>query len=235
VAVVDVMMPEVDGIELARRIKADPALGSAAIIFVSSVGSRRAFGKRLQGLDQCQWLMKPVPRSTLHNALTKALASDAVDAQPAPGHRAGRAINEERIATPLKMPGNRRLKALIAEDNPINQKVARLQLHKLGLDADLVANGREAVEAVLRLPYDVVLMDCQMPERDGYEATKEIRRREGTGAHTRIIAMTAHALEGDKDKCLEAGMDAYVSKPVNVGALARLLAEMLGARASPQD
>jgi signal transduction histidine kinase/CheY-like chemotaxis protein len=214
----DVMMPEMDGVELARLIKSDPALAAATITLVSSAGPRNEFKERLQGLEIAAWLMKPVRASSLYNSFTNALADTRVAAT------AARGAGEPLAGFAARLPAYR---VLLAEDNPINQKVARLLLKKLGLEVDLAANGREAVEAVMRLPYDVVLMDCQMPEMDGYDATREIRRREAGASHIMIVALTANALSGDREKCRAAGMDGYVSKPVTLEALHRALAEVL--------
>jgi two-component system sensor histidine kinase/response regulator len=124
---------------------------------------------------------------------------------------------------------------LVAEDNPVNQLVAVRILEKLGYRADVAANGSEAVDALMRIDYAAVLMDCQMPEMDGFEATREIRRRQGTRRRTPVIAMTAAAAREDRDRCVEADMDDYVSKPVRTEELGRVLAQWLPADAPLGD
>ena len=230
IALIYAMIRDVDCIELARRIKAEPSRAKSAIIIVSSVGSKNDFSARLQGLDLADWLMKPVRHQALYDCLVKALSTLP---KAAPQGIETRLDRQGRAsATSTARPGrplSRRLRALIVEDNPINQKVASLQLKKLKVDVTTVNDGSQAIEAVSRFPYDVVFMDCQMPEMDGYDATREIRRREGSMRHTRIVAMTAHALQGDRQKCLDAGMDGYISKPVKLEALQEVLAQIADA------
>lgn len=221
-ALLDVMMPGLDGIEMARRMKAEPALAQIPVIFVSSVGMRADFAPRLSGLDIAGWLMKPIPQSSLYNELIRVLTASENGGETSEQLSRPEAPPMSHFTLPPGVDGH----VLLAEDNPINQKVAKLQLAKLGLHVDAVDNGREAVEAALRQHYDLIFMDCQMPELDGYEATRELRQREPAGMHSKVIAMTAHALPGDREKCLAAGMDSYISKPVTLEALAAALTEL---------
>jgi CheY-like chemotaxis protein len=128
------------------------------------------------------------------------------------------------------VPAGHTIRVLIAEDNAVNQRVAVYMLKKLGLRADVAADGREAVQLFEMLPYDLILMDCQMPEMDGYEASREIRRREPAGHHTVIIAMTAEAMAGAREDCLAAGMDDYIAKPVRLENLSVIVNKCLQAK-----
>jgi signal transduction histidine kinase/CheY-like chemotaxis protein len=223
-AILDLMMPEMDGFELARAIKATPDIARVPLVLLTSFGERRhsAVAKEV-GI--AAYLTKPVRQFQLFDCLT-TVVSNATEPEaqresvfPGSKRERRRAMQKERKVS------NKLI--LLAEDNIVNQKVAVRQLQKLGYRADAVANGFEALEALARISYDLVLMDCQMPEMDGYEATARIRRREGTKEHIPIVAMTAHALEGDRAKCLAAGMDDYISKPVKEEELERVLEQFL--------
>jgi CheY-like chemotaxis protein len=161
-------------------------------------------------------LTKPVKAAQLRTALC------AVIGKPA---GAGDEKTHDQVPSECNVDRQRPLRVLLAEDNPINQKVAVKMLAKLGHRADAVANGLEAVQALQQVPYDVILMDCQMPELDGYEATRRIRLREQEEHRkpVHIIAMTAHAMQGDRELCLAAGMDDYLAKPVRTNELQQAL------------
>ncbi len=219
VAIIDQRMPQMDGLELARRIQEQPALASTHVVLLQA---QRGINEAatLQRAGVMTLLTKPIRTSDFYNtlnALAEAPHAQAESSAPAPPS-AEMAVRAWRI--------------LVAEDNPVNQMVARHQLAKLGLEATFVDDGRQAVDAVINGSFDVVLMDCQMPVLDGYEATAEIRRREGPGRHVWIVAMTAHAMPEDRQKCLMAGMDDYLSKPVTTSLLRGALAALDG-RAKP--
>jgi signal transduction histidine kinase/CheY-like chemotaxis protein len=220
IAVLDRHMPGMDGLDLCRVIAADPALRRLRVIMLTSASSARSGTSE----NVSAYLTKPVRRSELLDALTAALAVGEVPAVAA-------ATPAPASASP--MVGT--VRVLVAEDNPVNQKVAAAMLKRLGYRVDVVANGWEAVDAVEHVPYAAVLMDCQMPEMNGYEATEEIRRREPPGHHIPIVALTASAIKGDEDRCLAAGMDAYVTKPVTVKALGAALSNLLEANGRASD
>jgi CheY-like chemotaxis protein len=206
-------MPEMDGMTLARAIKADPAIASTHLIILTSMGSMHSQEElRAAGVDA--YLVKPVKQSRLFDCLVTVLgraAAEHVFTKPAKDERPERA--------PPEMAHVNRARILLAEDNIVNQKVALAQLRGLGFTADAAANGHEVLSALKQVAYDIILMDCQMPEMDGYEAARAIRQAEKAGtapwkAPVHIIAMTANAMTGDREKCLAAGMDDYLSKPV---------------------
>ncbi len=212
-ALLDYQMPDMDGIALAHAIKADPALRDTALVMLTSV-DRHGHTDRLREIGLAAHLTKPVKQAPLYECLT------TVGPRP-PGAR------EQRKAADLRPPlraARRRLNVLLAEDNIVNQKVTQRMLERMGHAVEVAANGHEALACVQKARYDVILMDCHMPEVDGFEATRLIRESEHlTGADVPIIALTANAMEGDRETCLAAGMNDYVSKPVKFDILVSTL------------
>jgi two-component system, sensor histidine kinase and response regulator len=216
-AILDFMMPGMDGFELARTIKSEPALACVPMVLLTSFG-QRGDGAEAREAGIAAYLTKPVRQSQLFDCLANVISQSSRSAAPA--------VSRPTLVTKHTLAEGEPMSSkliLLAEDNIVNQKVAVRQLQKLGYRADTVANGREVLEALERIAYDLVLMDCQMPEMDGYEATAELRRTEGAAKHTPVVAMTAHALTGDREKCLAAGMDEYITKPVKSEELKRVL------------
>jgi PAS domain S-box-containing protein len=197
----DAMMPDVDGFTLARQIAADTRLSDAKVIMLTSLGASPARPLEADRTIASQ-LTKPVKQSDLLDAIVTAF-----------GGPAGPRPQDDDVRP--QRAGDRRLNILVAEDNPTNQALVRLLLEDQRHRVTLVPDGREAVGKSGEEPFDLILMDIQMPQMDGFEATAAIRQRErATGAHIPIVAMTAHAMAGDRERCLEEGMDAYVSKPL---------------------
>jgi two-component system sensor histidine kinase/response regulator len=221
VVILDLMMPGMNGFELAAAIKVDPHHLNLPFVMLTSAGNRgdSTIAKE-KGI--AAYLSKPLRQSSLFDCLASVVGKRLYPSS-IQGDQSTPLITKHSLAEAEFSEGL----ILIAEDNIVNQKVAIRQLRQLGYRADTVANGIEAVDAVKRIPYDLVLMDCQMPELDGYEATAQIRLNEGRMKHTPIVAMTANALEGDREKCIAAGMDDYVSKPVKREELARVTQRFL--------
>lgn len=216
--IVDFAMPEMDGAELARVIQSDPMLGGCPVVLLSSIG-RRGDAARLRQAGVAAYLLKPVRSSQLFDCLATVLGAAERKSAASAALVTKHSLAEDR---------KRRLRILVADDNPINQKVTGRILEKLGYRYDAVSNGKEVVDSLERVKYDLVLMDVQMPELDGFEATAAIRQREReTGGHVPIVAVTAHALKGDKERCVSAGMDDYISKPVQPDELIRVLERYL--------
>jgi CheY-like chemotaxis protein/HPt (histidine-containing phosphotransfer) domain-containing protein len=223
IAIIDYMMPGLDGEMLARAIKDDPALGDTVLVMLTSAG-HRGEAKRMADAGFEAYLVKPVRQSHLMSALSQAWGSKArkTEAKSAADRTRPASRSEQaHLSGTRKAHGDLRL--LMAEDNTINQKVALRMLANLGCRVDVAVNGKEAVRMAQIVSYDLILMDCQMPEMNGYEATEEIRRNEEAGRRVPIVAMTAHAMPGDKERCLESGMDDYVSKPLRQADLRRVI------------
>jgi PAS domain S-box-containing protein len=222
-AILDMKMPEMDGLALARAIKEDAALAGVRLVLLTSFG-QRGHGAEATRIGIAAYLTKPVDEADLYDCLVEVL-----DEARRPPHLVTRhSLREQRRAVAAHV--------LVAEDNEVNQKVAAKILERLGYGVELAENGKEALAACARRRYDAVLMDGQMPGMDGYEATRRIRQRETRGARrVPIIAMTASAMKGDREKCLEAGMDDYVSKPVTPESLEAVLRKWVGAPSAPAE
>src|SRR4051794_545620 len=218
-------MPDMEPLAFAREVHAREDVSGTSLIFLAA-NSRDVNQERLRESGVHAFVAKPVGQGELFDALTLALAHDAIPlsraaAQPFDARPAPEVVSAEQ---------RKSVRVLLAEDNFLNRKLTMSQLEKLGYVADSVGNGKEAVEAAARDSYDIILMDCQMPVMDGYEATMEIRRRDSKdGRKRRIIAMTANALEGDREKCLAAGMDDYLAKPTRHEDLEKALARAFAA------
>ncbi len=212
-AIIDQRMPDMDGMALAREIKATPAISDTRLILLVSLG-QRVNTEELQASGFADCCFKPVRQSSLFDCLARAMG----EAQVTLPRSLARRKSPSSVIQQLQ-----KARVLIAEDNAVNQLVALGQLKQLGYTADSVCNGRAALDALEHTNYDIILMDCQMPEVDGYEATRRIRARNAGFRQPYIIAMTAHAMTGDSEKCLAAGMNDYVSKPVVLETLAAAL------------
>jgi ammonium transporter, Amt family len=215
-ALIDMNMPGMDGLELAKAIKADPQLASMRLILLNPLINRVENTHSLTQRHFSAFVNKPVRYKQLHQCLLNVMRRS--DVAPSPS----------TIQTPTnEMNKGSGQRLLLVDDNLVNQQVGVRMLTTLGYQVDIAANGREAVEAITRTAYAGVFMDCQMPEMDGFEATREIRKRARITPHLPIIAMTATAMVGDREKCLEAGMNDFLSKPVKLEDLRRILEKWL--------
>jgi len=223
IAILDYYLPDMDGESLGRMIKDDPALRETLLVMLTSVG-QRGDAKRVSEVGFSAYLVKPVSPSQVLDTLSTVWGTwkEGISTMLITRHTLAELQTTKAVPVP-KQEKLIRARMLVVEDNIVNQRMAVRMLEKLDCRVDVAANGLEAVEMVERLKYDLVFMDCQMPEMDGYEATAEIRRREDASKHTLIIAMTAHTMQGDREKCLKAGMDDYIAKPIKKESLLELL------------
>ena len=201
--VTDAHMPDIDGFGLAETIREDPSLSEVRIVMLTSAG-QLGDAERCRKLGVTAYLSKPFDRLELRDVLLHILAGDPAEPQNRPWPTRH---SPQELQQPLSF--------LLAEDNTVNQRLIMRLLEKRGHSVVLAQNGREALEATQKQTFDMVLMDVQMPEMDGLEATRLIREKEkASGAHSLIIALTANAMQGDKERCLAGGMDGYIAKPV---------------------
>ena len=240
VGLLDLRMPDVDGEELARAIRADARLSGTLLVLLTSA-SERGLAARFTEAGFHGFLAKPFRASDLHDLLATiwsqratSLPNQLVTRHSIADARASEIVTPAAATSAAALPRSG-LRVLVAEDNPVNQKVAVRMLQKLACSVDVAANGVEAVDMATRFPYDVVFMDCHMPEMDGYAATRAIREALRAERRPTIIAMTANAMAGDRETCLAAGMDDYVTKPVRIDAVRAALANACPADAAAAD
>jgi PAS domain S-box-containing protein len=219
----DAHMPEMDGFTVAAAIRRTPEIADVTIMMLSSA-DEHIYAERLRTLRLAAYLTKPIKLSALRTAIVQLLEPSIAAESVAPPNREAAAATEGR---PLRV--------LLVEDTLINQRLAVALLAKRGHTTELAVNGKEALLALEQRQFDVVLMDVQMPEMNGFEATRRIRQREPAGVHIPIIAMTAHAMKGDRERCLESGMDAYVSKPIRADALWEAIERLVQAGSTAID
>ncbi len=221
-ALIDYSMPEMDGEELARRIKSDPLFAALPLIMLTSIAGLNEVA-RMEAAGYAGYLSKPIKQSQLFDCISTVVARVN---RPSAAEKAP--IVTEHSLDEMRERG--RVHVLVAEDNPVNQKVAARTLEKLGFRARIASNGAEALAALERERFDLVLMDCQMPEMDGFEATTRLRAAERASGAPRmaVVAMTANAMAGDREQCLAAGMDDYIAKPFNPQELLRIIERWTG-------
>jgi len=222
----DLHMPKMDGFELIERIRQSPHPSTATIMMLTSAG-HRGDAARCQELGVAAYLMKPIRQSELREAIARVLGA-----------------REQKGALPLitryslhdgREPSDS-LRILLAEDNAVNQRLASRLLEKRGHSVVVAGNGREALDALEKESFDLVFMDVQMPVMDGFEATAAIRKKEGAGGiRLPIVALTAHAMKGDREKCFAGGMDGYLTKPIRPQELDELLQSYLARRAETPE
>jgi signal transduction histidine kinase/ligand-binding sensor domain-containing protein/DNA-binding response OmpR family regulator/HPt (histidine-containing phosphotransfer) domain-containing protein len=221
-AVLDYMMPGCDGLELGRRIARDPRFAHIRLVLLTSAG-RMHSSETLAQLGFAAYLLKPVTHRELRDCLRRVVSAAA-----SKWHE----FTQPVVTAPRPLGGPTLPRILLAEDNPVNQKVARGALEKMRCTVDIVNNGAEAVDAWSGREYDLILMDCQMPVMDGYQATRTIRSREQSGRRIPILALTADAMSGAEQECLAAGMDGYLTKPLDRRRLAESIERFLGSAES---
>ncbi len=219
ILIIDGQMPRMDGLTLAGTLRDNPKFACLPIIVMTSAGQSEEI-RQAQDLRLEAYLTKPVRKHHLHECLTLVIGREQEESQGTPQTVLTNTTLREQLSEASQ-------RVLVVDDNLINQKLAVLLLERYGYQVDVVGNGKEAVEAVDHFPYSLIMMDCLMPVMDGYEATKLIRSKEDSSTHIPIIAMTANAMKGDKEKCHEAGMDDYLAKPMHTEQVSAVLARWL--------